>query len=386
MLPDLPNSKWAAGGKQIIAKDDFSQIEGAVLQGFDLPVAPKLIYIDTATVRVETTPQSPAQAVLNGFPDILHPGAFVDGGLSDGRYRANVTAPGVSCALGTTIWGTLQPWQFYAIYALAANADNTFALKAMPYLRVNSYGAPTITFGANWTPTTPINYGFTTNDPSIVGGLIYVLSGASRGLMAPITALTGTTLTHDAGTPLTHDAGTPLTLVQGDWLVILPAPGNNFRLLGDIYVNATSNIENLRHSDGNSQRASLTIPPISAGVGTNNFPGLGFWGRIGRVLSYKFTVLIQTTGSSTAFRLIVYGPGISYAQTRFSLGGQVVDTGGGYPHDLTITDTLGAGYYLATLEGVCLPTADGLFSLVSGPATTADFTIYTGSWVEAREL
>ena len=90
-LIHLPQTKWGSGtGRQVILKSDFDKIEqGAAGEFRDLPAAPALEYVDGATLRVQATPDCKARVLLCGFPSPLHPGQWVDAGLSDGRYREN---------------------------------------------------------------------------------------------------------------------------------------------------------------------------------------------------------------------------------------------------------------------------------------------------------
>jgi hypothetical protein len=69
----------------------------------------------------------------------------------------------------------------------------------------------------------------------MVGGKVYFLTGASKGLMRAITAnnnddATGGTVTY---------SGDALSVAEGDWFIIL-LPGFNFRWLGDLWNDSGS--------------------------------------------------------------------------------------------------------------------------------------------------
>jgi hypothetical protein len=233
-LIDLPQTKWGSGtGRQVILKGDFAKIEQAVLEACGLTRGPGLEYVDNATLRVQATADCKARLVMCGFPSPLARGHWVDGGLSDGRYRENAAPVSLNLATAANLWGTEKPAQWYAVYALAGANDAIFSLKAMPVMRVASQDSQVITLRNNANGAN-IGYGFTANE--LAGAGLLVLSGASRGLIRAITANndddgTGGTITYD---------GAALTLAQGDWAVVLPA--TNFRYLGMVLNDASGNL------------------------------------------------------------------------------------------------------------------------------------------------
>jgi hypothetical protein len=233
-LIHLPQTKWGSGtGRQVILKGDFAEIEQAVLEAFEFTRGPALEFVDNATLRVNATPDCKARVMMCGFPSPLARGHWVDGGLSDGRYRENAAPANLNLATPGNLWGAEKPNQWYAVYALAGPNDIMFSLKAMPVIRVASQAGQVITLrdnpnGAN------IGYGFTANE--FAGAGFLVLSGESRGLIRAITANNNDNTT--AGT-ITY-GGAVLNLAQGDWGLILPA--NNFRYLGMALNDASGNL------------------------------------------------------------------------------------------------------------------------------------------------
>ena len=244
-LIHLPQAKWASGtGRQVILKGDFDKIEQAVVETFELAQGPSLEYVSASLVQVNATVDCKARVMLTGLPSPLHRGVFVDGGLSDGRYRENATPATLDVASPGSLWGTEKASQWYAVYAVAGAGDTTFSLKGMPVMRVSSQATQVITLRNN-PDTLDIGYGFTTNE--LVDGKILVLTGASRGLMRAITAnnsdnATGGTITY---------GGSALTLAQGDWLVGLPK--TNFGYLGMILNDASSDLAPF-FQEGNAYR------------------------------------------------------------------------------------------------------------------------------------
>jgi hypothetical protein len=233
-LINLPQSKWGSGtGRQVILKSDFDRIEQAVLEGFEIAQPPVLEYQDGATVRVKATTTCKARLMLNGFPSPLHPGQWVDCGLSDGRYRENAAAATLNFATAGNLWGTAKPDQWYCIYAIAGANDAIFALKAMPVLRVASQQGQTVSW-RNCANTAGIGYGFAADE--LAGGQLLAVSGDSRGLARQITANNADNAS--AGT-ITY-GGAALALAPGDWCVILPP--TNFRYLGMVLLDAAGNL------------------------------------------------------------------------------------------------------------------------------------------------
>jgi hypothetical protein len=233
-LIHLPQTKWGSGtGRQVILKGDFAKIEQALLEGFELSRGPGLEYVDSATLRVNATGDCKARVMLAGFPSPLVRGHWVDGDLSDGRYRENAAPVSLNLATAGHLWGTEKSAQWYAVYALAGSADTIFSLKAMPVMRVASQDSQVITLRNNANGAN-IGYGFTADE--LAGGRLLVLSGASRGLMRAITANNADNST--AGT-ITY-GGEALTLAQGDWFIVLPAA--NFRYLGMACNDASGNL------------------------------------------------------------------------------------------------------------------------------------------------
>jgi hypothetical protein len=233
-LIHLPQTKWGSGtGRQVILKGDFAKIEQAVTEAFAITRGPGLEYVDSATLRVNATADCKARAMLCGFPSPLARGHWVDGGLSDGRYRENAAPVSLNLATAGHLWGTEKSDQWYAIYALAGPNDAIFSLKAMPVIRVASHDSQVVTLRNNANGAN-IGYGFTLDE--LAGAGLLILSGASRGLIRAITAnnadnATGGTITY---------GGAALTLAQGDWGMVLPV--TNFRYLGMVLNDASGNL------------------------------------------------------------------------------------------------------------------------------------------------
>ncbi len=233
-LIDLPQTKWGSGtGRQVILKGDFAKIEQAVTEAFEFTRGPGLEYVDSATLRVNATADCKARVMLCGFPSPLARGHWVDGGLSDGRYRENAAPVTLNLATAGHLWGAEKSNQWYAVYALAGPNDTIFSLKAMPAIRVASQNSQVITLRNNANGAN-IGYGFTLNE--LAGAGLLILSGASRGLLRAITANNGD---NGTGGTITY-GGAALTLAQGDWGMVLPA--TNFRYLGMGFNDASGNL------------------------------------------------------------------------------------------------------------------------------------------------
>jgi hypothetical protein len=161
----------------------------------------------------------------------------------------------VPCNIGAGgLFGTTQTeknTQWYIVYALAADDDTDYELKAMPIMRVKSQTGQAIKCGTNQTPASGINYAFT--DADLVGGMVYFLTGDSKGLMRAITVNDV-----DTDTRITY-GGAALTVAAGDWFVVLP-PATNFRMVGTFFNNSAGHIDPFRR-DGNlvSWTTSLTL-------------------------------------------------------------------------------------------------------------------------------
>jgi len=230
----LPQSKWGTGtGRQVILKGDFEKIERALVESFELTQAPSLEYVSASQVRAPATADARARVMLLGFPSPLGRGLWVDGDLADGRYRENAATASLDLVVAGSLWGTEKANQWYGVYALAGAADTTFSLKAMPVMRVSSQSTQVITLRNN-ANSADIGYGFTVNE--LVDAKILVLTGASRGLIRPITANNGD---NGAGGAITY-GGSALTLAQGDWFVVLPK--TNFRHLGMVLNDAAGDL------------------------------------------------------------------------------------------------------------------------------------------------
>jgi len=257
-LIHLPQAKWGSGtGRQVILKSDFEKIEQAVLEGWQLALAPSLEYVDGANLQVKATPDCKARVMLCGFPDPLHPGQWVHGGLADGRYRENSQALVLNFAAPGSLWGGEKANQWYGIYALAGAGDTTFSLKAMPVLRVSSQAAQIITLRNNGN-NGDIGYGFSANE--LANGKLLVLSGAARGLLRLITANNSD---NGAAGTLTY-TGSALTLAQGDWCAVLPP--TNFRYLGMVLNGGDSNLVPFYQEGGRC----LYQTPLEAAAGAIN--------------------------------------------------------------------------------------------------------------------
>jgi len=234
MLVDIPQGKWGSGtGRQVILKGDFTKIETAVVEGFELSHAPDLEYVNEGQVRINATADCRARVMMCGFPSPLHRGLYVDGGLSDGAYRENAGPVTMDFASSTTYWGQEKSQQWYAVYAVAGSGETTFTLKAMPVMRFTSQAAQVITLRNNANDGN-IGYGFLTDE--LANAQLLVLSGAAKGLIRPISANNND---NDTGGTITY-TGSVLTLSAGDWLLVLPQI--NFRYLGLVFNDAASNL------------------------------------------------------------------------------------------------------------------------------------------------
>ena len=235
MLSDIPQSKWGSGtGRQVILKGDFDKIEDAIVEGFDLTYCPNLVWVDATQVKIPATADCKARLMMCGFPCPLHRGLFVDGELSDGKYRVNSSDAVMDFDTAAQFWGNEKADQWYCVYAIAGNSDTTFTLKAMPVMRYSSQAAQVITLRNN-ANSADIGYGFTTDE--LANAKLLVLSGTSKGLIRTITANNNN---NGTGGTITY-SGSALTMTQGDWFIVLP--NTNFRYLGMILNNASSNIE-----------------------------------------------------------------------------------------------------------------------------------------------
>ena len=230
----LPNPKWSAAGKQLILKSDFINIESAITGQVESRLNPFYAWVDAATLTVVASVDSPASMKLDGFPNVLNPNTQISGGITDRVERSNIADVSMFIAAGG-LYGNEKASQLYALFAKAADVDTTFTIKAMPFMAVKSQAGQVISLGTLVTPATGIGYGFATD--LLVGSMVYVLSGASRGSLRTITAnnndgSTGGTVTY---------SGTALTLAQGDIFIVFP-PGVNFRYIGCFFNNSSSNI------------------------------------------------------------------------------------------------------------------------------------------------
>jgi hypothetical protein len=221
-------------GPQPIVKQDFIDLEDAILGQSSVRMQPPMVWVDATTVRILATSDCKAEMALSGMPNILNSSVQVSGGLADGVVRSN--SSNVSAIIGSGgIWGNEKNSQWYAVFGIAGDTDTTFTLKGMPIMRFKSQASQVISLGTLVTPASGIGYGFTTDE--LVGGIVYFLSGASKGLMRAITAnnndnSTGGTITY---------GGAALTLSAGDWFIVLPP--TNFRLVGTFFNNSAGNIE-----------------------------------------------------------------------------------------------------------------------------------------------
>jgi hypothetical protein len=246
-------------GRQVICKEDFRYLEAAILGQPGVRMQPPLVWVSNTTVRVKATADCLAETALTGLPNILNSSVQVSGGLSDGKIRSN--ASDVSCDLSSGgLYGTTQTEkasQWYAVFAIAADDDTTFTLKAIPIMRVKSQAGQVISLGTLVTPATGIGYGFTTDE--LIDGKVYFLTGASIGLVRTISAnnnddATGGTITY---------SGAGLTMSAGDWFIVLP-PATNFRLIGTVFNNSSSHIQQF-YREGNWVQ---TVGSISCAVTT----------------------------------------------------------------------------------------------------------------------
>jgi hypothetical protein len=225
---------------EIILNDEVGAIPGAIQETLDLEGPPGLVFADATAVQVQATADCPARLVMCGIPNIMNPKTWVDGGLSDGRYRAVTSAVNMDFDNAADHLGIEKASQWSAVFAIAGDADTTFTLLSIPWLRVKAQATKTISLGTNLVPATGIGYGTggagNWETDSLAGYILYFMTGASKGLMRVVTAnnndaTTGGTITY---------TGDALSVAAGDWFIALPP--TNFRWLGDIWNNSSSNL------------------------------------------------------------------------------------------------------------------------------------------------
>jgi hypothetical protein len=239
---NFAGTETAISGKEVILKGDFRDLEDAIQNQGAVRMQPPLVWITGgASVRVEATADCVAAMQFTGMPNILNPQVQVHGGLSDGKIRT-VTG-NVTCDLATPadLWGLEKVSQWYAVFAIAEDADTDFALKAMPIMRVCSQASPVISLGTLADPSIGRRYGFNTDE--LVGGQVYFLTGDSRGLMRAITANDNATGTDGTSGTITY-GGVGLSMAANDWFIVLPP--TNFRLVGTFFNNSSGNIVQFR--------------------------------------------------------------------------------------------------------------------------------------------
>src|SRR5574343_193065 len=237
-LDELPKAKWGTSGKQPIIKQDFIDIETAILQlAGRQAYVPTLTRIDNTAVRATASNDMPLEVSMSGFPNVLHYGAMIGAGLVDGVTRTNTSNVDMDFDSPSTFWGTEKTNQWYAVYAIAGDNDSSFTLKGMPWMRVSSQSTLTI-YLRNSYNTGNIGYGFTTNE--FVGSKILMVTGNSKGLIRTISANNND---NGTGGSVTY-TGSALSVSQGDWFIILP--NTNFRWLFDIFNDWAGHIQNFK--------------------------------------------------------------------------------------------------------------------------------------------
>jgi hypothetical protein len=303
------------GGDQAIDNDDFYDIILSILEAQELAAPLTLTYVDATAVRIEATADCAGRVLMKGFPNILHPSLWLNAALSDGEYRevtANVT---MDFDLAPCLWGSEKSSQWYAIYAIAGDADTDFDLKAMPWMRFSSEASQIITLRNN-ANTADIGYGFTTDE--LADYKIYILSGASKGLIRTIThnnndSGTGGTITY---------SGAALTMTQGDWFIVLP--DTNFCWMGDIYNNYAGNISYYGQNPFPMISKEKSFADVTSFTFTNLLPGK----------RYRLTVqFLQNTLAGTYGLLFNGDNGTNY---NYSL---IYDEGSATPASLEIEGT-----------------------------------------------
>jgi hypothetical protein len=239
-----------------IVKADFRALEEQIQGQFSARPQPPLVWVDTGTVRIEATADCPAEMAFTGMPNIMNHTCQVDGGLSDRKIRSAVA--NVSCILGAGgFYGTTQTEkssQWYVVFAVAADDAADYELKAMPIMRVKSQTGQAIKTGTLADPSAGIDYGFTDDD--LAGGMVYFLTGASKGLMRSISANDV-----DTDTRITY-TGAALTVAQDDWFIVLPP--TNFRLVGTFFNNSSGHIHSFERQGNFVQWKELQPITVAA--------------------------------------------------------------------------------------------------------------------------
>jgi hypothetical protein len=172
-----------------------------------------------------------------------------------------------STDLGAETSVSLNNW--YAIFAVANDDDLNNQFKLMPFLRVASVIANTVTLGEggeNSTPTTGKTYTFSTDalinsDVLIINETLDARNNVFSGRVAKITANTGTSITID-------NIG---TIGVGDYLLVAPPNFKHYRYLSTFYFDSAE-VRNIADSSldigtrGVTQNKTSVNGDISAGI------------------------------------------------------------------------------------------------------------------------
>lgn len=204
-------------------------------------------WVSVSQVKIVATSDVPAKFTLDGLyggKDLGH----VKAG-SSGEEVEN-TADDVMDITTDVDTGLEHPSNWYGIFAIKSGSN--FILKAATFIRVKLDSANKVLTGLHTNPGADANYSWVAdayNDSKIL-----VITGSKRGTLRNVT---------DSGTVgsnsfIDYD-GASLGLVNGDCIMISPAGATNFRYVGSIYNDGSSNIRSFVCRDGLYLYGNVTV-------------------------------------------------------------------------------------------------------------------------------
>ena len=251
-----------------------------------------LEWVDADTMRlVADKSQRSIMPMAGGFYQGRHLG-FQRG------YEAGYALPGsITALLSSTTYrlygsevGSAIGGNWYAVFARPVN--NIIELCYTPFVRISADAANVVTPGCHNAAGTTLDYNWSA---AATGGDIIVLTGASRGAMAPITALT-------AGAPdtLTY-GGQALALVQGVLLMLTP-PIKPHHYLGAVFNDNAGNLVQTRMSGRTTHYATRQNTSISASVAQTTVSLATFVPPTARFAQIRMQITPNAAGNSFQVR------------------------------------------------------------------------------------
>jgi len=217
-----------------------------------------LEYVSATQVKISATSGMPTRFTTSGLYGGKNMGYILAGSKNEILENTSDVTMDITTDIDD---GNEMSYNWYGIYA-CDNGSGGFNLKAVTFIKINDDISNVIRTMRHDTGSI-IDYGMTTD--AYAGGKIVIITGSNRGEIRNITANSSS----GGYSTFTYD-GSAMNNAGQVWAIITPKSSiTNYRYIGSIYNDASSNIRQFKSNGGKYYFSKIQV--ISNGAQTGTF-------------------------------------------------------------------------------------------------------------------